>query len=225
MERLREFAGEALNYSSFRDNFVAALSAVVEDSAWDIALRAAAKACVRENKRRQLSLVLAIAGLLALLTLTSPRAGAQGLPDAPKPKVSQQKLFDLETVTELELVAGSLAADAMSTEKLLEFNHSSVGCGVLPPHCQRRRDGNPIARVFVRNRAGTGLYFGGVFALDVYSTYLLRKHHHPRIARVTNLTLAALEGAIAGRNYASVNNSNLEFLLHHPFAVAGRSKL
>jgi hypothetical protein len=169
---------------------------------------------------------LAIAGLVCLFLLSSPGAGAQSfqdLPDAPKPKLSQQKVFDLETVTELELVAGSLAADAMSTEKAMEFNNSSVGCGVRGPHCQRFGEGNPIARVFVRNRAGTGLYFGGVFALDVYSTYLLRKHHHPRIARIMNLGFAALEGVQAGKNYAYVNSNGLEFLLHHPSGTAAAS--
>ena len=135
---------------------------------------------------------------ITFLLLFSALSYCQTLPEPPK-----SKIFDRETVIELGFVAGSLSADAMSTQKFYEFPHAF-------------QEPNPLARPFVKSRAGDAAWFGGAFALDVTGTYLLRKHHHPKIARWINVGLSLYETALAARNYTFVNHSNEECGLHHP---------
>ena len=123
---------------------------------------------------------------------------AQPLPEAPTPKI-----WDATTIFELSALAGAASADALSTQRLFEFP-------------KEFGEANPLAKPFVHTRYGQGLLSGFSFAGDVYGTYLLRKHNHPRYAHIANWSIIALESVLAVHNYRQVLNSNVECGFHHP---------
>lgn len=147
---------------------------------------------------RSSSVGLALFLLALLLMFTTNKCAGQDLPTAPRPKA-----FDRETIGELALVAGSLAADGYASQRIYEFPRAFA-------------EPNPLARPFVRTRQGTALYFGSAFALDVTTTYFLRKHGHTRLAHFANFGLIALESVMAYRVNHGVTTSNEECGLHHP---------
>src|SRR2546430_9802584 len=111
-------------------------------------------------------------GLLILLLLTVSAAAqnfvtpSSSLPDAP----SEHRFWTLETKVNTGILAGLVAADAITTQRGLE---------------QGYREANPIMRPFVtRGAAGqaTGSALG--FGAAIGTVYLLHKTHHHKAERI-----------------------------------------
>lgn len=124
--------------------------------------------------------VLAILCLLILVAALAAPAHCQVLPDAP----AARPFLDRETVAELTISAGALAADGYTT-----FAAPS-----------RLPETNPLLRIgdAYHSRRGVSLYFGGVFAAEVGGMYAFRRHRW--IKRLIPLAVTAVEVSQAVRN-------------------------
>lgn len=107
--------------------------------------------------------------------------------DAPKPKVP---LLTKETSIEFSALAGAISLDALSTQRVLSFKGG------------HERD--PLAKPFVQTRALQAFGSGISFASLAFANYELRKHNHPRLARIGMISTIVVEAFLAGHNYLVV---------------------
>lgn len=68
-------------------------------------------------------------------------------------------------------------------------------------HCEY----DPIARPFVKNRAGLVAYFSASAAVKIAVPYELRKHHHGKIARV--LEVYGIGDSVYGGTISAVRSN------------------
>ena len=107
-------------------------------------------------------------------------------PAAPEPKPSH-RFLDLKNSLAISSFAVTLAGDSLSTQKgLARPGYSEI---------------NPIARPFVRSRAGAIVYSTGSFGLVTGGMYLAHKTGHHKLERIIPFGLAAWEGLMTIRNY------------------------
>ena len=101
----------------------------------------------------------------------------------PKP----HRFFDVQNSLGLTAMAGSLIADALSTQK-----------GLAYPNFHEM---NPLARPFVQTRLGAAAYSAGSFALLAGAAYAMHKTHHHKLEHIFPFAVAGWEGFLSARNY------------------------
>ena len=130
--------------------------------------------------------------LLSLLLLSvamqaqSFTASSSVLPDAP----SQQPFLTVENKLNFSILAGLVAADAITTQRGLN---------------QGLREVNPIMRPFVtRGAAGEAAGSALGFSAGVGVVYLLHRSHHYKAERITMRMMVAGEGAVVANNIIAI---------------------
>lgn len=125
--------------------------------------------------------------VLLLLALTGYSACAQEfmLPDAP----SQHKFFDRQNKIAFGTLAGLIAVDSITTQRLTNSG--------------RAREANPIWRPMVQQGwAGQTAASALGMASAMGASYTLHKTGHHKMERWANWLMVALEGANDARNVA-----------------------
>ena len=130
--------------------------------------------------------------LLALLVLTASAAAqnfvasSSTLPDAP----SQHHFWTLETKINTGILAGLVAADAISTQRGLE---------------QGYREANPIMRPFVtRGTAGQAAGSALGFGAAIGTVYVLHKTHHHKAERIAMRLMIGVQSAVVANNFFTI---------------------
>ena len=130
--------------------------------------------------------------LLSLLLLSvamqgqSFMASSSALPDAP----SQQSFLTVENKLNFSILAGLVAADAITTQRGLN---------------QGLREGNPVMRPFVtRGAAGEAAGSALGFGAGVGVVYLLHRSHHYKAERITMRMMVAGEGGFVANNILAI---------------------
>lgn len=128
--------------------------------------------------------------LLLLLSVAmqaqSFTASSSVLPDAP----SQQPFVTVENKVNFSILAGLVAADAITTQRGLN---------------QGLREVNPIMRPFVtRGAAGEAAGSALGFSAGVGVVYLLHRSHHYKAERITMRMMVAGEGAFVANNIIAI---------------------
>ena len=130
--------------------------------------------------------------LLSILLLSvavraqSFTASSSALPDAP----SQRRFWTVENKVNVSILAGLVAADAVTTQRGLN---------------QGLREVNPVMRPFVtRGAAGeaTGSALG--FGAGVGVVYLLHRTHHYKAERITMRLIVAGEAGFVANNIIAI---------------------
>ncbi len=109
-------------------------------------------------------------------------SGSSALPDAP----SQHHFWTVENKVNVGILAGLVAADAVTTQRGLN---------------QGLREINPIMRPFVtRGAAGEAAGSALGFGAGVGVVYLLHRNHHYKAERITMRLIVAGEGGFVANN-------------------------
>jgi hypothetical protein len=108
------------------------------------------------------------------------------LPDAP----SQQPFWTVENKVNISILAGLVAADAITTQRGLDLGLREV---------------NPLMRPFV-TRGATGQAAGSAlgFGAGIGVVYLLYRTHHYKAERVTMRLIVGGEGAFVANNIIAI---------------------
>jgi hypothetical protein len=113
-------------------------------------------------------------------------SGSSALPDAP----SQRPFWTVENKVNVSILAGLVAADAITTQHGLN---------------EGLREVNPLMRPFV-TRGATGEAAGSAlgFGAGVGVVYLLHRSHHYKAERITMRLIVAGEGAFVANNIIAI---------------------
>lgn len=112
-------------------------------------------------------------------------------PSAPEPKPAH-RFLDLKNSLAISSFAVALTGDSLSTQKgLARPGYTEI---------------NPVARPFVRSRAGAIIYSTGSFGLVTGGMYLAHKTGHHKLERIVPFGLAAWEGFMTVRNYHVISH-------------------
>jgi hypothetical protein len=142
-----------------------------------------------------------MAGMLLCASLSS-LAAADDLPEAPSavpakatrpPEKAPHKFFDLKNSLAISAMAAGLTGDALSTQR-----------GLADPNM---REINPIARPFVRSRAGAAAYSAAGFALLTGGMYAAHKTEHHKLERIFPFAFAGWEGFLTWHNYREISRA------------------
>jgi len=113
-------------------------------------------------------------------------ASSSALPDAP----GQRPFWTVENKVNVSILAGLVAADAVTTQRGLN---------------QGLREVNPIMRAFVtRGAAGEAAGSALGFGAGVGVVYLLHRSHHYKAERITMRLIVAGEGAFVANNIIAI---------------------
>ncbi|MGA2356987.1 MAG: DUF5658 family protein [Terriglobales bacterium] len=130
--------------------------------------------------------------ILALLSATSVRAqnflatNSSPLPEAPTP----QPFLTIENKVNLSILAGFVAADAITTQRGLN---------------EGLREMNPVMRPFVtRGAAGEAAGSALGYGAAVGFAYLLHRTHHYKAERITMRLMVVGEGAFVANNIVAI---------------------
>jgi len=123
----------------------------------------------------------------------SPAEPVMIAPVAIAAKKSEQphRFFDRTNSLGFAAMAGSLTADALSTQRGLAF--------------PRFHEMNPLARPFVQTRTGAAFYTAGSFAFLSGGMYLAHKTNHHKLEKITPFVISGWEAFLAARNYHLVS--------------------
>jgi hypothetical protein len=128
-------------------------------------------------------------------TVNEPPAESVILVTVIKPRAEQPHRFiDRTNSLAFAALAGSLTADALSTQKGLAY--------------PRFHEMNPLARPFVQSRTGAAFYTAGSFALLGSGMYLAHKTNHHKLEKVTPFLISGWEAFLAARNYHLISKVN-----------------
>jgi hypothetical protein len=113
-------------------------------------------------------------------------SGSSALPDVP----SQRPFWTVENKVNVSILAGLVAADAITTQHGLN---------------EGLREVNPLMRPFV-TRGATGEAAGSAlgFGAGVGVVYLLHRSHHYKAERITMRLIVAGEGAFVANNIIAI---------------------
>jgi hypothetical protein len=113
-------------------------------------------------------------------------SGSSALPDVP----SQRPFWTVENKVNVSILAGLVAADAITTQHGLN---------------EGLREVNPLMRPFV-TRGATGEAAGSAlgFGAGVGVVYLLHRSHHHKAERITMRLIVAGEGAFVANNIIAI---------------------
>lgn len=129
--------------------------------------------------------------LLVILALTvsaaaqsfAPSSSLSQLPDAP----SQHHFWTLETKMNAGILAGLVAADAITTQRGLS---------------QGYREANPIMRPFVtRGTAGQAAGSAVGFGAALGTVYILHKTNHHKAERIAMRLMIGVQSAVVANNF------------------------
>ena len=129
--------------------------------------------------------------LLVILALTvsaaaqsfAPSSSLSQLPDAP----SQHHFWTLETKMNAGILAGLVAADAITTQRGLS---------------QGYREANPIMRPFVtRGTAGQASGSAVGFGAALGTVYILHKTNHHKAERIAMRLMIGVQSAVVANNF------------------------
>jgi len=130
--------------------------------------------------------LLSVLLLSVAMQAQSFTASSSALPDAP----SQQPFLTVENKVNFSILAGLVAADAITTQRGLN---------------QGLREVNPIMRPFVtRGAAGEAAGSALGFSAGVGVVYLLHRSHHYKAERITMRIIVAGEGAFVANNIIAI---------------------
>ena len=135
-----------------------------------------------------MKLLLSILLLSACMQAQNFIASSSGMPDAPSS--SSHPFWTFENKLNVGLLAGLIAADAITTQRGLN---------------EGMREANPVMRPFVTRGAGgeaVGSALG--FGAGVGVVYLLHRSHHYKVERVTMRMIVAGEGAFVANNIVAI---------------------
>jgi hypothetical protein len=135
-----------------------------------------------------MKLLLSIVLLSASMQAQNFIANSSGLPDAPSS--SSRPFWTFENKLNVGVLAGLIAADAITTQRGLN---------------EGMREVNPVMRPFVTRGAGgeaVGSALG--FGAGVGVVYLLHRSHHYKAERVTMRMIVAGEGAFVANNIVAI---------------------
>ena len=132
---------------------------------------------------KALLVVLLLTISAAAQSFVAPSSSLSSLPDAP----SQHRFWTFETTMNTGILAGLVAADAISTQRGLEKGY---------------REANPIMRPFVTRgavgqAAGSALGFGAAMG----TVYLLHKTHHHKAERIAMRLMIGVQSAVVANNF------------------------
>lgn len=140
-----------------------------------------------------LSILLLCAALQAqsltasLTPALSNAPSSSALPDAP----SQRPFWTVENKVNVSILAGLIAADAITTQRGLSEGF---------------REANPIMRPFVtRGAAGEAAGSALGFGAGVGVVYLLHRSHHYKAERITMRILVAGEAGFVANNIVAIH--------------------
>jgi hypothetical protein len=131
--------------------------------------------------------------MIAAAADSSPAEPVLIAPVAIATKKSEQphRFLDRTNSLAFAAMAGSLTADALSTQRGL----------ALP----RFHEMNPLARPFVQTRTGAAFYTAGSFAFLSGGMYLAHKTNHHKLEKITPFVISGWEAFLATRNYHLVS--------------------
>ena len=135
-----------------------------------------------------MKLLLSIVLLSATMQAQNFIASSSALPDAPSS--SSHPFWTFEYKLNVGLLAGLIAADAITTQRGLN---------------EGLREANPVMRPFVTRGAGgeaVGSALG--FGAGVGVVYLLHRSHHYKVERVTMRMIVAGESAFVANNIVAI---------------------
>ncbi|MGA3106287.1 MAG: DUF5658 family protein [Terriglobales bacterium] len=135
-----------------------------------------------------MKLLLSILLLSACMQAQNFIASSSGLPDAPSS--SSHPFWTFENKLNVGLLAGLIAADAITTQRGLN---------------EGMREANPVMRPFVTRGAGgeaVGSALG--FGAGVGVVYLLHRSHHYKAERISMRMIVAGEGAFVANNIVAI---------------------
>ena len=128
--------------------------------------------------------ILLLSTALAAQSFTAP--GSSALPDAP----SQRPFWTVENRVNVSILAGLVAADAITTQRGLN---------------QGLREVNPVMRPFVtRGAAGEAAGSALGFGAGVGIVYLLHRSHHYKAERITMRLIVAGEAGFVANNIIAI---------------------
>ena len=128
--------------------------------------------------------ILLLSTALAAQSFTAP--GSSALPDAP----SQRPFWTVENRVNVSILAGLVAADAITTQRGLN---------------QGLREVNPVMRPFVtRGAAGEAAGSPLGFGAGVGIVYLLHRSHHYKAERITMRLIVAGEAGFVANNIIAI---------------------
>lgn len=121
-----------------------------------------------------------------VLTLLVTFCDAQELPNAP------HKFFDRQNTILLSVNAGLMAADAFTTDHIV--NHHPNG-----------QEANPLARPFVEHTstAKAAVFWAGTYAGTIGLSYLFHHSGHHRLERITQYLVVGCETYSVASNVAT----------------------
>jgi hypothetical protein len=148
--------------------------------------------------------------LVALALFLSTSAGFAGdLPESPgmglvQPSlaVTAQNRPPLQkriSWTDYSLYSGVIAthaADWATTEQCLRISQEQENTGFVG-RCREEL----LPTALVESKVGLGAYEAATAGLEIYSQYLLTKHHHGRIARIAQLINIGGTAYVVAHNY------------------------
>jgi hypothetical protein len=135
-----------------------------------------------------MKLLLSIVLLTACMQAQNFIASSSGMPDAPSS--NSRPFWTFENKLNVSLLAGLIAADAITTQRGLN---------------EGMREANPVMRPFVTRGAGgeaVGSALG--FGAGVGVVYLLHRSHHYKVERVTMRMIVAGESAFVANNIVAI---------------------
>jgi hypothetical protein len=160
------------------------------------------------SMKRSLALLAGLA-----LVLSTSTGFAEELPESPRMElvqpsvqvVARNRPLPKKRVTWIEnsLYGGLFAthaADWASTEQCLRTSQEQKKAGFVG----RCHEGL-LPTALVESKVGLGAYEATTAGLEVYSQYVLTKHHHGRIARIAQLANIAGTAYVAAHNYHTIH--------------------
>jgi hypothetical protein len=135
-----------------------------------------------------LSVAVQAQSLTASITpALSSAPSSSALPDAP----SQRPFWTIENKANVSILAGLVAADAITTQRGLS---------------EGLREANPIMRPFVtRGAAGEAAGSALGFGAGVGVVYLLHRSHHYKAERITMRMIVAGEAGFVANNIVAIH--------------------
>ena len=131
-------------------------------------------------------LLLAVLSMSVAMQAQSFTASSSALPDAP----SQQPFWTVENKVNVSILAGLIAADAVTTQRGLNQGLHEV---------------NPFMRPFAtRGAAGEAAGSALGFGAGVGIVYLLHRSHHYKAERITMRLIVAGEGGFVANNIMAI---------------------
>jgi hypothetical protein len=151
-----------------------------------------------------------LAGLALFLSMS--KGFAEGLPESPQmelvqpsvPVTARNRPLPQKRISRIDYslysgVIATHAADWASTQQCLRTSQEQERAGLVGL-CHE----GLLPTVLAESKVGLGAYEATTAGLEVYSQYLLTKHHHQRIARIAQLANIGVTAYVVTHNYHTI---------------------